>query len=179
MTARTKLAITAAVSIAALAIGGIAFAAIPDGAGAIHGCYDKQSGALRVTDTASNQPKSCTAKETALSWNQQGPAGEPGSDPRADSWIQRFGTDTGFAAAANGADCTTGEMLLTASTTKTAGGVPANGQLLPIAQHQALFALLGTTYGGDGKSTFAVPDMRAITPNHMTYSICAWGVFPS
>jgi microcystin-dependent protein len=35
-----------------------------------------------------------------------------------------------------------------------------NGQLLPISQNQALFALLGTTYGGDGRTTFALPDLR-------------------
>jgi microcystin-dependent protein len=35
-----------------------------------------------------------------------------------------------------------------------------NGQLMPIAQNTALFSLLGTTYGGDGKSTFALPDLR-------------------
>lgn len=36
-----------------------------------------------------------------------------------------------------------------------------DGQLMPIAQNTALFSLLGTTYGGDGKSTFALPDLRA------------------
>ena len=35
-----------------------------------------------------------------------------------------------------------------------------NGQLLPISQNQALFALLGTTYGGDGRTTFGLPDLR-------------------
>ncbi|ACE85235.1 phage tail protein [Cellvibrio japonicus] len=39
-----------------------------------------------------------------------------------------------------------------------------NGQLLPISQNDALFALLGTTYGGDGVSTFALPDARGRTP---------------
>lgn len=39
-----------------------------------------------------------------------------------------------------------------------------NGQLMPISQNTALFALLGTTYGGDGKSTFALPDMQGNTP---------------
>jgi microcystin-dependent protein len=39
-----------------------------------------------------------------------------------------------------------------------------NGQLLPIAQNQALFSLLGTTYGGDGRVTFALPDLRSRTP---------------
>ena len=39
-----------------------------------------------------------------------------------------------------------------------------NGQLLPLSQNTALFALLGTVYGGDGKSTFALPDMQDCTP---------------
>src|SRR5207253_2825808 len=38
------------------------------------------------------------------------------------------------------------------------------GQLMPISQNTALFALLGTTYGGDGKSTFALPDMQGNAP---------------
>jgi microcystin-dependent protein len=40
------------------------------------------------------------------------------------------------------------------------GFAQCNGQLLPIAQNQALFALLGTTYGGDGRTTFALPNLR-------------------
>jgi microcystin-dependent protein len=39
-----------------------------------------------------------------------------------------------------------------------------DGQIMPISQNTALFALLGTTYGGDGKSTFALPDMQGNTP---------------
>ena len=41
-----------------------------------------------------------------------------------------------------------------------------NGQLLPISQNTALFSLLGTTYGGDGKSTFALPDLEGRAPMH-------------
>jgi microcystin-dependent protein len=41
-----------------------------------------------------------------------------------------------------------------------------NGQLLPISQNTALFSLLGTTYGGDGKSTFALPDLQGSAPMH-------------
>jgi len=41
-----------------------------------------------------------------------------------------------------------------------------NGQLLPISQNTALFSLLGTTYGGDGKSTFALPNMEGNAPMH-------------
>ena len=46
------------------------------------------------------------------------------------------------------------------------GWVMCNGQKLGIAQNQALFTLLGTTYGGDGIQTFAVPDLRGRTPLH-------------
>ena len=41
-----------------------------------------------------------------------------------------------------------------------------NGQLLPISQNTALFSLLGTTYGGDGKSTFALPNLEGSAPMH-------------
>ena len=41
-----------------------------------------------------------------------------------------------------------------------------NGQLMPISQNTALFSLLGTTYGGDGKSTFALPNLQDSTPMH-------------
>jgi len=41
-----------------------------------------------------------------------------------------------------------------------------NGQLLPINQNQALFSLLGTTYGGDGQTNFALPDLRGRAPIH-------------
>ena len=41
-----------------------------------------------------------------------------------------------------------------------------DGQILPISQNTALFSLLGTTYGGDGKSTFALPDMQGNAPMH-------------
>ncbi len=42
-----------------------------------------------------------------------------------------------------------------------------NGQLLPINQNQALFSLLGTTYGGNGQTTFALPDLRGNVPIHV------------
>jgi len=41
-----------------------------------------------------------------------------------------------------------------------------DGQLLPIAQYTALFSILGTTYGGDGRSTFGLPDLRGRFPRH-------------
>lgn len=47
------------------------------------------------------------------------------------------------------------------------GWALCNGQLLPINQNQALFALLGTNYGGNGQTNFALPDFRGRTPIHM------------
>lgn len=46
------------------------------------------------------------------------------------------------------------------------GWAQCNGQLLPINQNQALFSLLGTTYGGNGQVNFALPDLRGRTPIH-------------
>src|SRR5689334_11155734 len=47
------------------------------------------------------------------------------------------------------------------------GWALCNGQLLPINQNQALFSLLGTTFGGDGRVNFALPDLRARAPIHV------------
>lgn len=47
------------------------------------------------------------------------------------------------------------------------GWALCDGQLLPINQNQALFSLLGTTFGGDGRVNFALPDLRARTPIHV------------
>ncbi len=60
----------------------------------------------------------------------------------------------------------------------------ADGRLLSIASNSALFSLLGTLYGGDGRSTFALPDLRDVAPKSrngqaLNYFICTEGVFPS
>jgi microcystin-dependent protein len=47
------------------------------------------------------------------------------------------------------------------------GWAQCNGQLLPINQNQALFSLLGTTYGGDGRTTFGLPNLQGRVPIHM------------
>src|SRR5579864_544252 len=109
----------------------------------------------------------------------QGPQGPAGTDATADTYVGQFGTNTGGAHEASSTVCTLGQIRLTASPSLTAGGVPADGQILPINLNTALFSLLGTTYGGNGVTTFALPDLRSITPNNMTYSICVSGVFPA
>jgi microcystin-dependent protein len=47
------------------------------------------------------------------------------------------------------------------------GWATCDGQILPINQNQALFSLLGTTFGGNGQTTFALPDLRGRTPIHV------------
>ena len=59
-----------------------------------------------------------------------------------------------------------GQLMLFSGTYCPKGWADANGQLLSISQNQALFALLGTTYGGDGSTTFALPDLRGSAPIH-------------
>jgi microcystin-dependent protein len=60
-----------------------------------------------------------------------------------------------------------GEIRLMSFNFPPKGWAPCNGQFLPINQNQALFALLGTTYGGNGQTTFALPDLRGLVPVHI------------
>lgn len=59
-----------------------------------------------------------------------------------------------------------GEIRVTSFSFAPKGWALCNGQLLPINQNQALFALLGTQYGGNGQTTFALPDLRGRSPIH-------------
>jgi microcystin-dependent protein len=58
------------------------------------------------------------------------------------------------------------------------GAIPANGQLLLIQNFKGLFLQLGTRFGGDGITTFGVPDLRSAAPNGLTYSVCSNGIAP-
>lgn len=57
------------------------------------------------------------------------------------------------------------------------------GQVLPITQNTGLFSLMGTSYGGDGKTTFALPKLNAVTPagaaGQVRYIIALQGIYPS
>src|SRR4051794_14758376 len=59
-----------------------------------------------------------------------------------------------------------GEIRLFAGNFAPAGWMLCDGQLLPIAENEVLFQLIGTSYGGDGQSTFALPDLRSRVPIH-------------
>lgn len=59
-----------------------------------------------------------------------------------------------------------GEVRMFAGNFAPAGWMFCEGQLLPISENETLFNLIGTTYGGDGQSTFALPDLRGRIPLH-------------
>lgn len=59
-----------------------------------------------------------------------------------------------------------GEIRMFSGNFAPLGWAMCNGQLLPIAQNTALFSILGTTYGGNGKTNFALPDLRQRIPMH-------------
>ncbi|HVF06437.1 MAG TPA: tail fiber protein [Frankiaceae bacterium] len=59
-----------------------------------------------------------------------------------------------------------GEIRIFAGTFAPVGWALCNGQLLPISENETLFQLIGTTYGGDGETTFALPNLQSRIPNH-------------
>ena len=59
-----------------------------------------------------------------------------------------------------------GEIRMFAGNFEIAGWAFCDGRLLPISENETLFTLIGTTYGGDGQSTFALPDLRGRLPIH-------------
>lgn len=76
-----------------------------------------------------------------------------------------------------------GEIRMFASNYCPTGWQKADGTLLPISIYEALFALIGTTYGGDGQTTFALPAVKPVTTliNGAPYTTCIalQGIFPS
>ena len=81
-----------------------------------------------------------------------------------------------------GSDVYIAEIVLFGGNFAPRGYMDCNGQLLPISQYSALFALLGTTYGGDGRTTFGLPKLNKKINgklNQPRYIIAVQGVFPS
>jgi hypothetical protein len=129
-----------------------------------------------------------------------GPAGEAGptgpSGPALDGYTklesdERYAASTlfGGANAVSGiaspgfTDCVIGEVRLYAGSKTPGNTALAAGQLLPINQNTSLFSVLGTRYGGNGVSTFKLPDLRAAAPKGegsapVNYFICVEGAFP-
>ncbi len=73
-----------------------------------------------------------------------------------------------------------GQIELLPYTFTPQGWAACEGQQMPISENDALFALIGTPYGGDGQTTFALPDLRGDEPTpNSRYCIAVEGVFPS
>lgn len=94
------------------------------------------------------------------------------------------GTDSQYFIAAEGepvpVDPFVAEVRLFPFNGAPEGWAPCAGQLLPLMQNQELFALLGFTFGGDGRTNFALPDMRsAPLPTGVEYCIAISGTFPT
>src|SRR3984957_18591883 len=125
-----------------------------------------------------------------------GPAGPTG--PQGPQGIPGKGTVPANLTALSGKLSTNGGVAYTGSTTFQydtslcmigdivlsvngygAGALPADGRILPIAQFAAAFSILQTNFGGDGETTFGLPDLRAFAPQGLQYSICVNGIFPS
>jgi hypothetical protein len=77
---KTPRGFVAGLVVGAALVGGIAYAAIPDANGVIHGCVSNSTGGLRAVDPAASSPSlsACKNNETAVDWNQQGPTGATG-----------------------------------------------------------------------------------------------------
>lgn len=136
--------------------------------------------------TGAEGPKGATgATGPAGPRGPAGPQGAPGTVPAnlatlsgklstnggvAFTGAQSFKYDTSL--------CMIGDVILSVNG-YGGGALPADGRTLPIAQFTAAFTLLGTNFGGNGQTTFALPDLRAFAPQGLQYSICVEGIFPS
>lgn len=106
----------------------------------------------------------------------EGPAGPTG--PAGTTGI--FGSNSlGFFAGSGGsAECTIGSITLNAAVEYPVNYLPADGRILQIEENTALFSLIGINYGGDGETTFALPNLKSAAPDNTIYLICVTGIFP-
>jgi microcystin-dependent protein len=73
---------------------------------------------------------------------------------------------------------TLGEIRLFAGTFAPTGWAYCDGKILPINTNQALFSILGTNFGGDGRTNFALPDLKGQAPAGIAYVMCTDGAYP-
>ena len=149
-----------------------------------------------LTKVGTVSPK-CKDGSQLISWNSVGPQGATGAPgapgapgetgatgpqgpvgPSGTAGI--FGTNNNFErqGEAAGASCTLGDVVLTASVVFADNWMQANGQTIQISSNTALFALMGTNYGGNGTTNFDLPNLTAAAPDGLSYIICVNGVFP-
>jgi hypothetical protein len=159
----------------------------------------KTTGAIRIVPAVTD----CHSPEQAVSWNEEGPAGPAGpAGPKGATGTAgpagapgatavpanvtalsaALSTNGGVAMTGNtsfkyGGTCMIGDIILSVNGYGQ-GALPADGRLLPINQYVAVFSVLGTNFGGNGTTNFALPDLRKLAPQGLQYSICVQGIFP-
>ncbi len=152
--------------IGALMAGGLAFGVAASAITPTKTYYACLAGGS-LSKVATAKP-TCTSPAKLIFWDQTGPQGPPGTTA--------FGSKTQGATSASSQTCIIGQIYLQAGTFYE--GTPANGQIRTISSNIALYNVIGTTYGGDGKTTFALPNLNKAAPNGLTYTICEFGIFP-
>jgi hypothetical protein len=161
-----------------LASGGVAAAAAitsdATSTNVISGCVNDKTDVLTVLAKSSAK---CPKGTTAISWNKTGPARPAG--PSGTTGI--FGTGTNKASTPSSGttnDEFLGQVILVAGSILPPGTVPCDGQILAINTNTALFSLLGKEYGGNGTTTFALPNLKKSAPDGLTYAIAVTGIYP-
>jgi hypothetical protein len=194
---RSRVAAVVAGALVLIALGyGAALATTAASPSSVGVCVTKKN----VVVSASHRSR-CPAGSHKISVGVQGPRGATGATgaqgprgatgatgiqgpPGPAGTADILGTNTGNQAGADTVGTTGGTVpgcvlgQITLSAAPFAFGVPARGQILSISQNTALFSLLGTRFGGDGITTFALPDLRSAAPNGLTYGICMSGIYP-
>ncbi|MNI50362.1 Phage Tail Collar Domain protein [compost metagenome] len=136
------------------------------------GSTNSPEGTVVARSTLNQFTDSVGTKGTMGTANAIGPSG--GSQPHTNLQpyltinyiISLFGVFPSENGGSSGNEPFLSEIRWVAFNFTPGGNALCNGQLLPINQNQALFSLLGTTYGGDGRTTFALPDLRGRVPIH-------------
>jgi Phage Tail Collar Domain/Collagen triple helix repeat (20 copies) len=116
----------------------------------------------------------------------EGPAGPPGSAKLPANLTALSGQLSTDGVAYLGSDrfifpgaCVIGDVFLSVNGYGSGNALPADGRTIPIQGNTALFSLIGINFGGNGTSSYNLPDLRAFAPKGMQYSICLNGTFPS
>ena len=184
---RPSPAMVVALLALSIAASGAAFAAIPSSSGTITTCYTAND-SLRVIDPEADQ--SCRSTETQLSWKDGITDKVADSDKLDGKDSSKFARANLFGSPVNArngenpnSQCVVGEVRLFAGSVTPGDFKMAHGQVLQISDYQVLYNLLGTRFGGNGDTTFALPDLRGAEPNGAgqaapNYAICTVGIFP-
>jgi hypothetical protein len=155
---------------------GAAGAAGPTGPTGLQGSPGSTGSAGSMGPTGATGPAGPVGPTGAT--GPQGPAAVIPANLTAIS--NRLGT-SGYASedANSSVACMIGDIVLSVASYGNGGSyTPADGRILPIQVYTAAFSILRTTFGGDGQSTFALPDLRPFAPAGLQYSICLNGAFP-